>query len=156
MVDEGKAMLAKQFPITDLGRAHYFLGIQIVQLPCQITLNQATYIQKILQRFNMANTYMVSTPLNPGTRLESLTGTRTLIQEAEGKDSDADETAYRSMIGSLMYLMLCTRPNIAFAVGALSRYNNLPKESYMDAAKHLLRYVKKTSHLGLRLGPFAR
>ena len=84
----------------------------------------------------------------------SLTGTRTFIQEAEGEDSDADETEYRSMIGSLMYLMLCTRPDIAFAVGALSRYNNSPKESHMDAAKHLLHYVKKTSHLGLRLAPF--
>jgi len=157
MVDDGKAMLAKQFPVTDLGRAHYFLGIQIVQLPRQITLNQATYIQKILERFNMANAYMVSTPLNPGTKLESLTGTRTHIQDGtpEVEDSDADETEYRSMIGSLMYLMLCTRPDIAFAVGALSRYNNSPKESHMDAAKHLLRYVKKTSHLGLRLGPFA-
>jgi len=155
MVDEGKAMLAKQFPVTDLGRAHYFLGIQIVQLPCQITLNQATYIQEVLERFNMANAYTVSTPLNPGTRFESLTGTRTYIQEAEGEDSDADETEYRSMIGSLMYLMLYTRPDIAFAVGALSRYNNSPKESHMDATKHLLRYVKKTSHLGLRLGPFA-
>jgi len=154
MVDEGKAMLAKQFPVTDLGKAHSFLGIQIVQLPRQITLNQATYIQQILERFNMTNAYTVSTPLNPGTRLKSLTGTRTYIQEAEGEDSDADETEYRSMIGSLMYLMLCTRPDIAFAVGALSRYNNSPKESHMDAAKHLLRYVKKTSHLGLRLGPF--
>jgi len=123
MVDKGKAMLAKQFPVTDLGRAHYFLGVQIVQLPRQITLNQATYIEKILERFNMANAYTVSTPLNPGTKLESLTGTRTHIQDStpEVEDSDADETEYRSMIESLMYLMLCTRPDIAFTVGALSR-----------------------------------
>jgi len=157
MVDEGKAMLAKQFPVTDLGRAHNFLGIQIVQLPRQITLNHATYIQKVLERFNMANAYTASIPLKPGTTLESLTGTRTHIQDGtpEVEDSDADETEYRSMIGSLMYLILCTRPNIAFTVGALSRYNNSPKESHMEAAKHLLRYVKKTSHLGLRLAPFA-
>jgi len=73
MVDEGKAVLANQFPVTDLGRAHHFLGIQIVQLPRQITLNQATYIQKILEGFNMANAYRASTPLNSGTKLESLT-----------------------------------------------------------------------------------
>jgi len=150
-------MLAKQFPATDLGRAYYFLGIQSVQLPRQITLNQATYIQKILERFNMANAYTVSTPLNPGTKLESLTRTRTHIQDGtpEMEDSDADETEYRSMIGSLMYLMLCTRPDIAFAVGARSRYNNSPKETHMDAGKHLFRYVKKTSHVSLILGPFA-
>jgi len=58
------------------------------------------------------------------------------------------------MIGSLMYLMLCTQPDIAFAVGALSRYNHAPKSSHMVAANHLLRYVKKTSHISLRLGPF--
>ena len=58
------------------------------------------------------------------------------------------------MIGSLMYLMLCTQPDIAFAVGVLSRYNNSPKSCHMVAAKHLLRYVKKASHISLRLGPF--
>ena len=50
--------------------------------------------------------------------------------------------------------MLCTRPDIAFAVGALSRYSSLPRTSHLNSAKHLLRYVKKTAHIGLRLGPF--
>jgi len=150
MVDEAKTLLANQFPVTDLGRGHYFLGIEIIQLPRQITLNQSTYIQKILERFNMTHAYRVSTPLAPGTKLE-----RTRItQDAEFEDSDADEKEYRSMIGSLMYLMLCTRPDIAFAVGALSRYNNAPNSSHMVDAKHLFRYVKKTSHIFLRLGPF--
>jgi len=157
MVDEAKTLLANQFPVTDLGRAHYFLGIEIIQLPRQITLNQSAYIQKILERFNMTHAYTVSTPLSPGTRLEGTTTAQ--IQEGELdieelEDSDADEKEYRSMIGSLMYLMLCSRPDIAFAVGALSRYNNAPKSSHMVAAKHLLRYVKKTSHISLRLGPF--
>jgi len=157
MVDEGKTLLANQFPATDLERAHYFLGIEIIQLPRQITLNQSTYIQKILERFNMSHAYRVSTPLSPGTRLEGTTTTQ--IQEGELdmeelEDSDADEKEYRSMIGSLMYLMLCTRPDITFAVGALSRYNNAPKSSHMVAAKHLLCYVKKTSNISLRLGPF--
>ena len=59
------------------------------------------------------------------------------------------------MIGGLMYLMLCTPPDITFAVGALSRYSSLPRTSHMNTAKHLLRYVQKTAHIGLRLGPFA-
>jgi len=54
-----------------------------------------------------------------------------------------------------MYLMLCTRPDIAFAVGTLSRYSTLLRTSHTNAAKHLLRYVKKTAHIGLRFGPFA-
>jgi len=150
IVDEVKTLLANQFPVTDLGRAHYFLGIEIIQLPSQITLNQSAYIQKILARFNMTHAYTVSTLLAPSTKLERTTTT----QDAEFEYSDADEKEYRSIIGSRMYLMLCTRPDIAFAVGALSRYNNAPKSSHMVAAKHLLRCVKKTSHISLRLGPF--
>lgn len=142
MVHEGKAMLEKQFGVRDLGRAHYFLSIQIVQLRCQITLNQAIYIQKVLKRFNMPNTYTVWTQLNSGTKLGCLTATRTHIHhsELEVEDPDLDETKYRSMIGTLMFLMLWARPNFAFIVGALGRYNNSQKESHMDAAKHLLRY----------------
>jgi len=98
----------------------------------------------------MTHAYTVSTPLPPGTKLERTTTT----QDAEFEDYDDDEKEYRTMIGSLMYLMFCTRPDMAFAVGALSRYNNTPKSSHMLAAKHLLRYVKKTSHISLTLGPF--
>jgi len=149
MVDEAKAQLAKQFPVTDLGTAHFFLGIEIIRKRDyhQISLQQNAYIQKILERFNLANAHTVSTPLNPGSRLEG-PGT------PNAEDEEVDETVYRSMIGSLMYLMLCTRPDIAFAVGALSRYSSLPRTTHLTAAQHLLRYVKKTTHLGLTLGPF--
>ena len=145
MVEEAKAQLAKQFPVTNLGTAHFFLGIEIIRKHHQITLCQSAYIQKILKRFNLTDAHTVSTPLSPGRKLE---GT------PNGADEETDETVYRSMIGSLMYLMLCTRPDIAFTVGALSRYSSLPRTSHLNYAKHLLRYVKKTAHIGLRLGPF--
>jgi len=147
MVDESKSQLAKQFPVTDMGTAHFFLGIEIIRKRTShhISLNQSAYIQKILERFHLADADSVSTPLNPGSKL---------LETPDTADEEVDETEYRSMIGSLMYLMLCTRPDIAFAVGALSRYNTSPRESHWSAAKHLLRYVKKTAHLGLTLGPF--
>ena len=149
MVDEAKTQLAKQFPVTDLGTAHFCLGIEIIwkrNTPGhQITLCQSGYIQKILERFNLADAHTVSTPLNPGSKLE---GTPDTV------DEEVDDTVYCSMIGSLMYLMLCTGPDIAFAVRALSRYSSLPRTSHLNAGKHLLRYVKKTAHIGLRLSPF--
>jgi len=147
MVDEAKSQLAKQFPVTDMGTAHFFLGIEIIRKrgTHQISLNQSAYIQKILERFHLADAHTVSTPLNPGSKL---------LETPDTADKEVNETEYRSMIGSLMYLMLCTRQDIAFAVGALSRYNNSPRASHRSAAKHLLRYVKKTAHLGLTLGPF--
>jgi len=94
MVDEAKTLLANQFPVTDLGRAYYFLGIEIIQQPRHITLNQSAYIQKILVRFKMTHAYTVSTPLAPGTKLERTSTT----QDAEFEDSDADEKEYPSMI----------------------------------------------------------
>ena len=54
-----------------------------------------------------------------------------------------------------MYLMLCTRPDMVFVVGALSQYCSLLRTSHLNAPKHLLRYIKTTAHLGLGLGPFA-
>jgi len=146
-VDETKSQLANQFPVTDMGTAHFFLGIEIIRKRAshQISLNQSAYIQKVLEGFHLADAHSVSTPLNPGSKL---------LETPDAADEEVDEREYRSMIGSLMYLMLCTRPDIAFAVGALSRYNNSPRESHWSAAKHLLRYVKKTAHLGLTLSPF--
>jgi len=156
MVDEAKSQLAKQFPVTDMGSAHFFLGIEIVRGPQKISLNQSAYIQKILERFHLTNAHTVSTPLNPGTKLLETPDTSDREAQVDRVvDGEVDETEYRSMIGSLMYLMLCTRPDIAFAVGVLSRYNNSPRASHWSAAKHLLRYVKKTAHLGLTLGPFS-
>jgi len=152
MVDEVKAQLAKQFPVTDLGTANFFLGIEIIPKrdSYQITLCQFAYIQKVLEKSNIRDPHTVSTPLSSGSKLEGTPGAGD-----EDGDSEADETVYRSMIGSLMCLMLCTRPDITFAVGALSRYSSLPRTSHMKAAKHVLRYVQETTHIGLRLGPFA-
>ena len=138
-MDEGKVMLAKQFPVTDLGRAHHFLSIQMIQLLRQITLNHVTYIQKVLQHFNMANACTVSTALNPRTRLEGTTSLS--IQEVEFQDSKVEDTEYQSMIESLMYLIQYTWLDIIafkFTVRALSQYNNSPSKHHMDAVKHLL------------------
>ena len=117
MVNEAKTHFAKQFPVTDLGTAQFFLGIEIIRKHHQMTLCQSAYIQKILERFNLSNAHRVSTQLNLGSKLK---GT------PNAEDEKTDETVYCRMIGSLMYLMLCTRPHIAFAVRALSQYSNLP------------------------------
>jgi len=141
-VDEAKASLGRHFPVQDLGKAHFFLGIEIKRTPGVIALNQGAYTKKILERFQQDNAHPVSTPMNPGTRL------------VDTEEEPEDENTYRSLIGSLMYLMLCTRPDIAFAVGVLSKFSSNPKKSHMLAARHLLRYINKTASLSLHLGPF--
>ena len=141
-MNEAKASLAKHFPVTDLGKAHFFLGIEIVRTPGTIILNQAAYTQKVLERFQQENSHPVSTPLNPGLKL------------VDTEEPAEDETIYRSLLRSLMYLMLCTRPDIAFAVRALSKLSSNPMKSHMLAARHLLKYINKTALLSLHLGPF--
>ena len=104
-----KQELGKQFPLKDLGPAHFFLGMNITPHPEQrrITLTQDQYVETVLKQFNFHDAYPVSTPMEPGCQLTNITESQ----------NPADETLYRSILGSIMYLMLCTRPDLAFAIG---------------------------------------
>lgn len=81
----------------------------------------------------------VATPVDPGTHLTKLT------EEEEA----VDQQQYQSVIGSLMYLSVCTRPDIAYAVGTLSRYSSKPGKSHWTAVKKVLRYLKGRTHHGI-------
>ncbi|KAJ8628309.1 hypothetical protein MRB53_021616 [Persea americana] len=85
----------------------------------------------------MSNCNPVSTPVATGLRL---------TKEREGRD--INPTLFKSLIGSLRYLTI-TRPDIVYAVGLLSQYMEIPKESHWVAAKRILRYIKGTMDLGL-------
>ena len=141
-----KQELGHQFPLKELGPAHFFLGMKIIRQPKhrKIILLQDQYIETVMKRFNFEDAYPVSTPMDPGSRLTS-------ISESQ---NPADETLYRSILGSMMYLMLCTRPDLAFAIGRLSMYSSNPSTEHMTAAKRLLRYTSKTRNLGLHFGPY--
>jgi hypothetical protein len=66
--------------------------------------------------------------------------------------SDADKRKYKELIGSLLYLSVGTRPDIAFAVGALARYTEKPSDAHMSTALSIVRYLKGTSEYGLKYG----
>ena len=66
------------------------------------------------------------------------------------KLSAEEQVLYRNMVGSLLYLACWSRPDISFAVSELSRFVSSPGQNHMQAVKHLLRYLKGTSELGLR------
>jgi len=146
-IKEAKKELGQKFPLKHLGPAHFFLGMRIVRKPIErkITLAQDQYIETLLKRFGFQDCYPVSTPLDPGAQLVS----------SQPGDIAADETKYRSLLGSVMYLMLCTRPDLAFAVGVLSKFSSNPPIHHMKAAEQLLRYISKTQDWGLHFGPFA-
>ncbi|KAA0049829.1 gag/pol protein [Cucumis melo var. makuwa] len=109
-----KAWLAAQFQIKDLGEVQYVLGIQIIRdrKNKMLALSQATYIDKILVRYSMQNYKKGLLPFRHGVHLSKEQCPKT-PQEVE----DMRPIPYASAVGSLMYAMLCTRPDICYAVG---------------------------------------
>ncbi|KAM6577772.1 hypothetical protein CsatB_029609 [Cannabis sativa] len=141
-----KEWLNTQFDMKDLGEAAYVLGIQIIRnrKNRSLALSQTTYIDKVLERFSMNNTIGANMPSRYGIRL-SKEQSPTDPQEIE----DMAKIPYASAVGSLMYAMLCTRPDICYAVGIVSRYQSNPGQEHWNAVKYILKYLKSTRNLVL-------
>jgi len=132
-----KESLMRQYKMKNLGPVKQFLGLEINRLPDgSVTLGQQSYINSILHRYGMENANTVSTPMDHKTRLDNV---------SNNADAEADQALYQSIVGSLMYAAQATRPDIAFAVAALSRYLLKPYKTHMTAAKRVLRYLKYTA-----------
>ena len=103
----------------DLGEANFILGIKLLRdLKNKVlALSQALYIDKILARFNMENSNNGTLPFRHGVHLSKEQSPKTLEQKER-----MSRIPFASTVGSLMYAMLCTRPDICYAVGIVSRY----------------------------------
>ena len=135
-----KGELHKRFEMKDLGEAKVILGLEITRdrKNRELHLGQSKYAGDILERFGMHDSRPVSTPM-----IQSNTNDNCL--EVIDPVTDVPTTApYRQAIGALMYLMLGTRPDIAFAVGKLARFCENPKDKHWIAVKRVLRYVAGT------------
>jgi len=131
-----KQLLQKKYKMCDLGAAKRFLGIEIERTEDGgFSICQRGYINTIIRRFGLMDAKPAKSPLDPQTDL-----TNTCCE-----DKMANRKEYLSMVGSLMYAALGSRPDIAFSVTALSRYNVQPLEMHATAAKRVLRYLKSTS-----------
>ncbi|KAL5825678.1 hypothetical protein ACOSQ3_021741 [Xanthoceras sorbifolium] len=138
-----KRELSKQFAMKDLGAAKQILGMRIKRdtKSGTLLLSQAEYIKKVLSRFNMQDAKPVSTPLGIHFRLSKEQSPKT-----DEERTHMAKVPYASAIGSLMYAMVCTRPDIAQAVGAVSRYMNNPGKIHWEAVKWILRYLRGTTN----------
>ena len=136
-----KGWLHKQFDMKDLGEANYILGIKLIRDRKNklLALSQASYIDKILVRFNMENSKRGSLPFRHGIHLSKEQSPKTPEQKER-----MSRIPYASAVGSLMYAMLCTRPDICYAVGVVSRYQSDPGEEHWIAVKHILKYLRRT------------
>ncbi|GJY72934.1 zinc finger, CCHC-type containing protein [Tanacetum coccineum] len=131
-VDLTKEFLSSRFSMKDMGEADVILGIRIKHESNGIAISQSHYIEKVLKKFNYSDCTPVSTPLDT---CEKLMPNRGLA---------VSQLEYSRVIGCLMYAMTCTRPDIAFAVGKLSRYTSNPGTQHWQAIQRVLKYLKKT------------
>lgn len=137
MVMEFKEVMKKEFEMTDLGLMKYFLGLEVKQTKTGIFICQEAYAKEILKRFNMEECKPVRTPMETGTKLSRF-----------GGGDRVDASLYRSLVGCLRYLT-CTRPDIAYSVGVISRFMEEPRQSHWKAVKRILRYIQGTKTVGL-------
>ena len=136
-----KNWLASQFQMKDLGEASYILGIQMTRDRKNrlLALSQAAYIDKVLVKFAMENSKKGNLPSRHGVHLSKEQCPKTPQDEEKMR-----RVPYASAVGSLMYAMLCTRPDICFAVGVVSRYQSNPGLDHWVAVKHILKYLRRT------------
>ncbi|KAH9755120.1 hypothetical protein KPL71_015668 [Citrus sinensis] len=113
----------------------------------KIWLSQKNYLKKILRRFNMHDCKPISTPLPVNFKLSS-----NMCPSNEAERKEMSRVPYASAVGSLMFTMICTRPDIAQAVGAVSRYMTNPLGEHWIAVKRILGYIKGTSDVALCYG----
>ncbi|WVZ94594.1 hypothetical protein U9M48_040467 [Paspalum notatum var. saurae] len=136
-IEAFKAQMKKTFRMSDLGLLTYYLGIEVEQRKDGITLCQSSYARKLLERSGMGECRPNKTPMEEKLKLSK-----------DSKAGKVDATSYRSIIGGLRYLVH-TRPNLAFAVGYVSRFMAEPRKDHQTAVQHILRYVAGTINYGL-------
>ena len=141
-----KSALSKKFEMVDFGEVSTVLGMRVTRDRKRglLQIDQEKYAREVLRRFNMEECKPISIPLSTGDKLSQEQGAFT---EAEKKAMEV--IPYRQVVGSLMYLMVCTRPDLASAIGMLARFMQDPGRVHWEAAKRVLRYVQHTKGLGL-------
>ncbi|CAM8908680.1 unnamed protein product [Rhodiola kirilowii] len=141
-INQTKEFLSSKFSMKDMGEAEVILGIRIERVEGDIALTQSHYIEKVLKKYKYLNCH-------PGNTL--FESSKHLLPN---KGDPVSQLEYSRVIGSLMYAMTSTRPDIAFAVGKLSRYTSNPSVDHWQAVHRVLRYLKGTMNLGLVYSEF--
>ena len=139
-VADVKRKLSTQFELKGLGPVKYFLGIEFHQKDGFMKISQSADVEDVLKRFGMGNSKPVSKPMNPGP---------SFIETDETSTREIEEYPFRDLIGSLMYLAIGTRPDIAFSVNFQNQFNNCNRKQHWIAAIRVRRYLRGTTKLGI-------
>jgi hypothetical protein len=144
-LDGFKKELATHFEMEDLGEARFVLGIEIRRDRSKRTLHisQGAYIKDILARFSMDQCTATHTPMEKGIKLAKASDNDPLALDANGTRD------YQARVGALIYAMQATRPDIAYAVTALSQFCSQPTTQHQQAVKRVFRYLRGTIDHGI-------
>ena len=129
MIKSTKNMLNSRFDMKDMGLANVILGIKITRISDRLILSKSHYADKILEKFNKDDFGIAKTPLDNSLHL------------SKNRREDISQVEYFRVIGTLMYLMSCTRPDIAYTVNRLSRYTSYPSADHWKTIVRVLRYL---------------
>jgi hypothetical protein len=149
-ITEIKGLLAQCFKLHDLGPTSFFLGVQIHRERSARTLHrsQRQYTLDLRDPFGFTNCSPVSTPLNPGLRLDM-----SQCPQTPEDDEFMHNKPYVSAVGALMYLAIAVRPNIAHTVSVLCHFMSKPGPAHWKAAKHPFRYLRGSVDYRLTYAP---
>ena len=135
-----KGLLSKRFRMKYMGQLHYCLGMNIVYGRNCVWLHQKQYISLMFGKLGLADANTVSTPADCNVQLV----------KDDHVSKSTDQVEYQSMVGSLLYIAMGTHPDIAQAVGAVSKFCSNPTEAHKTAVKRIFHYLKKTMNLTLK------
>ena len=131
-IEAFKSQMMSEFEMSDLGKLTYFLGMEFTEVAGGLMMHQMKYASDILKRFNIMNCNPSSSPAETNVKL--------VMNEEE---EPAIPILFKQIVGSLRYLCN-SRPDIAYAVGIISRFMSEPRVSHLLAAKRVMRYIKGT------------
>jgi hypothetical protein len=148
-MEELKQSLRQKFTITDFGEPTLLIGLEINRDHANrtISISQASYIDRMLRQYGMEKSNPVSTPMDPNV---------TLTKREDTAEVELDErlnSSFAAVVGSLLYLAIVSRPDIAYPVTRVSQYTSNPGPAHWAAIKRIMRYLNGHRNLSVTYGP---
>ena len=142
MIMEFKSAISSRFMMKDMGELHWVLGMEIVRdrKKRTLTIKQTGYIDHILERYGMEACKPAATPCEG------------ILRRLSPEEQAPYDREYLSAVGSILYLAIGTRPDLAFAVQNVSRHMNATGQQHWEAVKRIMRYLQGTKDLGITYG----